>query len=145
MTYHRARSVYDARVDTLARGLGWFSLGLGALEVLAPEKLDRLLGTGDHEMVTRFYGLREIAAGLGILLSDDPTPWVWGRVAGDALDLASLGPALEPENPQRGVAAAAFGNVALITALDIFCAAALSRRDRGDAGRRYLDDDVSGA
>ena len=78
--------------------------------------------------MTRAYGLREIGAGLGILLSEDPTPWVWARVAGDALDLASLAPALDRDNPERSVAAGAFANVALITALDIFCAAALSKR-----------------
>lgn len=121
-------SLSDANLHTLAKGLGWFSLALGAIELLAPETLDRALGLDHHEPLTRAYGLREIGAGLGILLSDDPTPWVWARVAGDALDLASLAPALERSNPQRAVAAGAVANVALITALDIFCAAALSRR-----------------
>jgi len=36
----------------------------------------------------RSYGIREIAMGLGILAGRNPTPWIWGRVAGDALDLA---------------------------------------------------------
>jgi len=120
----------EDQLHMLAKGLGWFSLGLGALELLAPEKLDRMLGTGDYPMTTRAFGLREIAAGLGILLSDDPKPWLWARVAGDALDLGTLAPALSSDNPQRTMAATAFGNVALITALDIFCAAALTKRDR---------------
>ncbi|HEV7417379.1 MAG TPA: catalase family protein [Tianweitania sediminis] len=124
---HR-RYLADEDLHRLARGLGWFSLGLGAVELLAPEKLDRILGVGHHPEITRAYGLREIGAGVGILLSDDPTPWVWARVAGDALDLASLAPALERDNPQRPIAAGAFANVALISALDIFCAAALSKR-----------------
>lgn len=121
----------EAVYGTLARGLGWFSLALGALEVLAPERLDRTLGTRHHEPVIRAFGLREIVAGAGILLSRDPTPWVWARVAGDALDLASLSPALSRNNPQRGWAASAFANVALITALDIVCAVGLTRRRRG--------------
>ncbi|MEO3434514.1 hypothetical protein [Inquilinus sp. CAU 1745] len=49
-------------------------------------------------------------------------------MAGDALDLAGLAPAFNRDNPQRSVAAGAFANVALITALDIFCAEALSKR-----------------
>jgi hypothetical protein len=120
--------VSDVHVGTLAKGLGWFSLALGAMELLAPEKLDRALGLGNHQSMTRAYGLREIGAGAGILVSRDPTPWVWARVAGDMLDLASLVPALDHENPKRTIAAGAFANVALITALDIFCAAALTNR-----------------
>ncbi|GGE09234.1 hypothetical protein GCM10011390_30420 [Aureimonas endophytica] len=116
------------RIAALAQGLGWFSLALGALEILAPERLDRALGIGHHETATRAYGLREVAAGLGILLSRDPTPWIWSRVAGDALDLASLAPALRPANPQRPYAIGAFANVAAIAALDLVCALALSRR-----------------
>ena len=37
--------------------------------------------------VARAYGLREIGTGIGILASKDPSPWLWGRVAGDALDV----------------------------------------------------------
>ena len=118
----------EENARTLAKGLGWFSIGLGLFELLAPGRLDRMLGAGDHRKLTRFYGLREIGAGAGILASEDPTPWVWARVAGDVADLASLGPTLDERNPHRGFALMAFGNVALITALDIACAVALSRR-----------------
>ena len=119
---------HDPRIDALADGLGWFSIALGAVEVLAPETLDEWLGVGDHRTVTRLYGLREIGVGVGILMSENPTPWLWARVAGDALDLASLAPALERGNPQRHVAATAVANVALVTALDVFCAIASGRR-----------------
>ncbi|WP_102958241.1 hypothetical protein [Mangrovicella endophytica] len=118
----------DETVDRVASGLGWFSIGLGLIELVAPRSLDRLLGLGNHQTLTRAYGLREIGAGIGILASRDPAPWVWARVAGDALDLASLIPGLERDNPRRGAAAAAFANVLAITALDIACALALSRR-----------------
>lgn len=43
-----------------------------------------------QERLIRAYGVREIAKGVGILTSPNPTPWLWGRVAGDALDLATL-------------------------------------------------------
>jgi hypothetical protein len=119
----------DDALDALTKGLGWLSLALGAAEVIAPERLDRTIGVGHHETLTRGFGLREIAAGLGILLSRDPTPWVWARVAGDALDLAALAPAAaEPSNPRRAFAIGAFANVAAIAALDVVCALALSRR-----------------
>src|SRR5512140_3802102 len=75
---------------SMARGLGWFSIGLGVAEVLAPCALTRCLGMGGNEQLVRAYGLREIATGIGILSSDKPAAWIWGRVGGDALDMATL-------------------------------------------------------
>lgn len=44
---------------------------------------------GRHGLV-RACGAREIATGLAILLSKNPTPWLWARVGGDVLDIATL-------------------------------------------------------
>ena len=85
----------------IARGLGWFSVGLGLAELLAPKMLSEQLGMEGKEPLLRFYGAREMAAGIGILMSDNPGPWVWGRVAGDALDLATLATALDEKNPRK--------------------------------------------
>ena len=53
---------------SMARGLGWFSIGLGLAEVLAPRALTRGLGMEGHEQIVRAYGVREIATGLGFCL-----------------------------------------------------------------------------
>ncbi len=79
-----------AGTAALARGLGWFSLGLGLAEVLAPAALCRATGLRGRETLVRVYGLRELAAGAAILASHDPTPWIWSRVAGDALEPGAL-------------------------------------------------------
>jgi hypothetical protein len=55
---------------SMARGLGWFSIGLGLTEVLAPRALTRGLGMEGNEQLVQAYGLREIATGIGILSSD---------------------------------------------------------------------------
>jgi len=110
----------------LAQGLGWFSIGLGLAEVMAPQSLARFLGMDGHAGLIRLYGMREITAGVGILAQDDPTPWIWGRVAGDALDLATLAAGLERDNPRRGNVTLALAAVAGVTALDVICAQALS-------------------
>src|SRR5947209_15728050 len=73
----------------LARGLGWFSIGLGLAEALAPRAMGDLTGVRNAGLV-QAYGLREIATGIGILSSARPAGWMWGRVAGDALDIATL-------------------------------------------------------
>ncbi len=80
---HSARS--------LARGLGWFSIGLGVVQLVAPRQVARFIGMPGSDGVIRACGLREIATGVGILLADDPKPWIYGRIGGDALDLAGLG------------------------------------------------------
>lgn len=120
----------ERRVDdgqTLANFLGWFSLGLGALEVLAPDSLERFLGVDDREGLIRAYGGREIASGIGILANRRPAGWVWGRVAGDVLDLGTLASALTPDNPRKRNVLLAMGAVAGVMALDVICAQQLSR------------------
>src|SRR5437764_2296926 len=67
---------------SLARALGWFSIGLGLAEVLAPRDMAGLTGVR-HPALLQAFGVREIVSGLGILSSSRPTGWMWGRVAGD--------------------------------------------------------------
>jgi hypothetical protein len=59
------------------------------------------MGMDDYAALIRAYGVREIATGAAILYQRDPTPWIWGRVAGDALDLATLAVGLHEDNPRR--------------------------------------------
>lgn len=108
--------------ESLARGLGWFSLALGSAELLMARSLCRTLGLQGREDVLRTWGLREIATGLALLRAKNPAPAVWARVAGDVLDLATLAPALQGGNPQRGQAAFAVAAVAGVTAVDVACA-----------------------
>lgn len=122
----RSRSAHDA----LARGLGWFSIGLGLAEILAPRALCRALGMGGREALVQAYGAREVATGAAILMSHDPTPWIWGRVAGDALDLATLATGFEGDNPRAGTLALATAAVAGVTLADIVCVQGLTADKR---------------
>jgi hypothetical protein len=123
----RRRGQADTATDTLARGLGLFSIALGIAEIAAPRALARALGMKGQEGLIAGYGVREIATGIGILASKDPTPWIWGRVAGDALDLATLATALEGNNPKKENVGIAMAAVLGATALDVYCAQTLSR------------------
>jgi len=116
----------------VARGLGWFSIGLGVAEVVAGRQIGRALGMEEKSWLLRAFGVREIAAGVAILSMDQPKAGVWARVAGDALDLAALGAGFAEDNPKKGNLAAAFVAVAGITALDYWCARRLgSARPHG--------------
>ena len=114
--------------ERVATGLGLFSIGLGVAEVVAGRALGRALGMEDQTGLIRAFGLREIAAGVGIFSQPRPTAWLWARVAGDALDLAALGAAFNDDNPKRDNVGIAIGAVAGVTAVDLWCAWRLSRR-----------------
>lgn len=109
----------------LARGLGWFSIGLGLAELLAPRAVGRWTGV-HHPALLQAYGVRELVCGVGILSSDRPTGWLAARVAGDALDLATLAETVfeTPEDRQRAAVAAAA--VAGVMVLDVLCCSQLS-------------------
>lgn len=119
----------------IAKALGWFSLGLGAVEVLAPRQLKKMIGVKGKDGVLQAFGWREIASGIGILSqknsTNDLAKCLWARVAGDAIDIAYLGSALTTNTgwfgrPRRRRTLAAMGAVAPIVALDLIAAQLLS-------------------
>ena len=118
-----------------ARALGWISIGLGVAELLAPRVMANAVGRADRRGLLPWYGVREIANGVGLLMARDPTPWVWLRVGGDVLDLATLaapGPRTTPGADGR--LAAALAATTCITLVDLHCARALV----DDAERRAI-------
>lgn len=122
----------DQGTKRLAQGLGWFSLGLGLAELLMPERIASIAGVSKkHTGLIRMYGLREIAAGIGIFAQRKPTEAMWSRVAGDALDLGSLGVALNSQDAKPGRIAFATASVLGVTALDLLCAKQLSTTHKG--------------
>ncbi len=110
----------------LARFLGWFSLALGAAEVVAPATLSRRLGLPGGPWLVRAFGLREIVAGCLVLARPANPAGPASRVAGDAMDVAVLAAACRGSNPNRLAAALALCVVAGVTALDVLCTASLA-------------------
>jgi len=122
----------SASTKRLARGLGWFSIGLGLTELLAPRAIASIAGVSKTRTgLIRLYGLRELASGITIFSQEKPAEGVWSRVAGDALDLASLGAAFTSPNSNKGRLAFATANVLAVTALDVMCAKQLSNGKAG--------------
>jgi uncharacterized membrane protein len=116
--------------DRVVNALGWFSIGLGLAELAAPRAVAQLIGVEDEDRtrkVLRGYGVREIAAGIGILSRPQPAGWLWGRVAGDILDLSSLGSALGSSRSNKTRVGVATAAVVGVTALDVRCALQLQR------------------
>jgi len=112
-----------------AQALGWFSIGLGLAEVLAPRKMARATGLKNRSGPMPFLGIREITSGIGILASKDPSPWLWSRVVGDVMDLAVLGGASLSKSKNGKRLAVASAMVAGVTAIDYLCSRDMSSKE----------------
>ncbi len=126
--------------DRLALGLGWFSLGLGIAQIATPRAFARMIGIRSNRRnrrVMRVIGVREVAAGLGLLTWSRPAGWLWARVGYDLTDLALLGSTLSSKRMRRGRVAAATAAVAGLTLLDTLAARRSSAAAR--AGRAGPD------
>jgi hypothetical protein len=122
------------RVDHRATTLALFSLALGSAQVGAPGAVIRLVGGEDgpraRNVVRWACGVRELAVGVGAGSSSSPGGWLWGRVAGDALDLALLGSVVARHPDRRGRALAAAAAVLGVTLADVATARRASTSGR---------------
>lgn len=109
--------MHQGRTQALACGMGIFSIAIGVAELVAPRWIGGLAGARVSPNMMRAFGVREIATGVGLLIASKRGPWLWGRVAGDALDIASV------HNP------AAIAALAGVTALDVAAATAVTREE----------------
>jgi uncharacterized membrane protein len=120
--------------ERLAKALGVFSVGLGLAQVLAPHGVARAIGVDEDDenrKTMRALGFREIATGVGLLTRRRPVGFAWGRVTGDAMDLALLGRAFNSRRNDHNRLALATAAVAGVTILDIIASQRLSREGNG--------------
>ena len=131
-----------APAQRAARGLGLVSLGLGAAQLLRPRVVTRLSGVDDSataKAVVPLVGARELVHAAGLLAGRDKRLWAWTRVAGDAVDLVTLGRALRGRRgARRRRAVAVTAAVGGITAFDLLTAVRLSRGRAASEGGRGL-------
>ncbi|TWJ21188.1 putative membrane protein [Micromonospora endolithica] len=142
MTRLATREAMEAGQDEVqrrGRGLGWMSLGLGVAQLAAPETVRRISGVDDSSTsraVVPLVGARELVHAAGLLTSRRKGIWVWTRVVGDAMDLASLGIAIARRDGRRrrrlvGVTGAVVG----IAVVDLLTAVQASRSKRAGSVR----------
>lgn len=129
--------------DYLGKALGWFSMGLGLVELLAPRRVTQALGMQGQEALVRAYGAREILSGV-LSLSTEKNLGLWSRVGGDGLDIATLLTALRQDNAKKHNVATALAMVAGITLLDIMAAQGTTTHHSRRTGDRHLYRDRSG-
>ena len=129
--------------DRLGKALGWLSLGLGLVELLAPHQITRALGMEGQEALVRTYGAREIGSGV-LSLSTEKSLGLWSRVGGDGIDIATLMTALRDDNPKKQNIATAIAMVAGITLLDVMAAQGTTARHSRTSGDRNIYRDRTG-
>jgi len=122
--------------DPVTQALGWFSIALGAAELFAPGAVARVIGVDEEENrgLLRAYGVRELIAGVAIISRPKPTYWMWNRVLGDCIDLASLYRAMGTPGNNRVKLAAATVAVLGVTAMDIACSVQLTSEKKQSTG-----------
>lgn len=135
MPLHGSKANYSTRQNPdqrLATNLGWFSIALGAAELLVPGLVARISGAPDSQRsrsVIRSYGGREIANGIAILTSmPRPAGWIWGRVAGDVLDIGSVAAGMLSKDGSVPIGLMAMTSLLGVTAIDYYCADKLSSK-----------------
>jgi uncharacterized membrane protein len=131
--------------QSLATGLGWFSIGLGLAEITAPNSVARLMGLAEDTNTTntlRALGVREVATGVAILARPGSAPRVWARVGGDAIDLAVLGRSLGEGNVDRTRLLGSIAAIAGVTLVDIMAAQQLRASGPAAAPRKWRSRDV---
>lgn len=124
----------DESPERLSRALGLFSIGLGLSQILAPRGVARTIGLRDDDRNRKMMmaiGLRELATGVGLISRPRSASFAWGRVAGDAMDLAVLGRALTSNRSDHNRVVAAMAAVLGVAVLDVIAGKKLNRRDDG--------------
>jgi len=107
-------------------GLGFFSIGLGLVELAAPGRLARWLGVDSKAAKTTIalFGARELLAGGMLLRGPAVSTNVWNRVIGDAIDAAALGLAFT-RSDRKGAVAGALAFVGGAALADVLAARGL--------------------
>jgi uncharacterized membrane protein len=121
-----------------ARALGYFSVGLGLAQIVAPGGVAAVVGLRRGRLscsVLRVLGVRELMAGIGILTQRRPAQWLWARAAGDGLDLALAASALASSRNRRGRVAATLLAIGAITTVDLQTAEQLMGQASEDGPR----------
>ena len=99
-----------------------------------PRRISRVAGLRGKEGLLRAYGIREIGQGIGLMAasprSSSLKPWIWMRVAGDVLDIATAATGLRARNPHSGRAVATLVGLAGVTLVDSLSANRVSREAR---------------
>jgi uncharacterized membrane protein len=127
------RSQTRRGLTPVGRALGWFSVGLGLCQLLAPKRLARMIGLSSRPrtlLLMRALGARELTTGIGLLTRRRRSvPWLWARVAGDIVDLGLLSSVMWSPKADRMRVGGALAAVAGVSLLDAWAGQRAGREE----------------
>jgi uncharacterized membrane protein len=121
-----------ATSKAIPRALGLFSLGLGAVQLADPRRMNDLIGLPHRDRTAlgqRAVGMQELTTAAGLLGPSPSAPWLWNRVIGDAVHAGLLRRALNARTAKDPAkTAVALKTVLGIGAVDLAAAVIVSRQ-----------------
>lgn len=121
------------KLTSLAAPLGWFSIGLGMTELFAARRIAAAHGSAQAQALVRGFGVREVAAGIGILAAPRSSAGLWARAAGDVLDIGAAGMAVaKAKGNARKLAIGTLAFVGGALVLDVLVARAVAAENARD-------------
>jgi hypothetical protein len=117
------------KTTMIARTIGIASIAFGIADMLFGKRFAKVVGAqGAGGPLFKGVGVREVATGIAAVAApNNPLP-LWGRFAGDVVDIAALGVvAARPGNSKRNAAIATLGLVAVIAVIDFAAARAVAK------------------
>ncbi|WP_343699195.1 hypothetical protein [Caulobacter sp.] len=119
-----------ALLTRVKQGVGIASVLLGLAALIAPRRFAGAIGASAQTSAEAIaaFGSRELAAGAALLAPVKFGPFLWMRVAGDAMDLGGLALAARKPAADRKLLAIASIAVIAITVFDV----ALAVHDEDD-------------
>jgi len=122
-------------VQQLASGLGWFSLGLGATQMVAPGLVNRMIGVRDDAQSRfwqRFVAVQELSAAGGILGRLSPENWLRGRTAADVVHIGMVTRARSTRGERPGRLTATLLSLAGVSVLDAYASSQFPTTQESD-------------
>ena len=86
----------------MARGVGWLSIGVGLVALVAPPRIGGLVGYVEKPALLRLVGVRDLCIGAGLLGPGTGRHWHWARAASDGLDATIIAVNLVGGGTSRG-------------------------------------------
>src|SRR5256886_9861383 len=102
MTFMSTGSGEPMSSKMMAKAVGWLSIGVGLVALVAPPRIGVLMGYVEKPALLRLAGVRDLCIGAGLLRPGNERRWLWARAASDGLDATIIAANLLTGGTSRG-------------------------------------------
>lgn len=116
--------------DAVPLLLGFVGIGMSLAQIIAPKAFARAIGVKPNRRarsIVRAMGVRDLAAGAGMLWQPKRPEWAWAKVAGAAMDVSLLAAATTKRRSNVPRIRSAAMATLVLAALDVLVARRMTR------------------